>query len=136
MAHILYSDLQMETARALVAEPDPAVRQLLVRALEQRGVHAIAVDDAAAVFAVVGNGRFDIVVLDTELPGADPDEMMECLAGIDPRPIAVGLTPSGNGFAEHFDGSVIPMTVPVHWDLEILADILTRSARDHHATAV
>lgn len=126
----------MEPARVLIAEPDPAVRQSLVRALEERGLEATAVEDARAVFECVRDGRYDVVVLDLDLPGADPGEMMECLAAIDPRPIAVGINRDGDRAAEQFDGALVPMTVPLGWDSEALADILTCSVRDHDESRV
>lgn len=60
--------------RALVVEDDPAVRDVIVRALVDGGYDVVAVPTGAEGDAQAADGNFDVAVVDWNLPG---------LAGVD-----------------------------------------------------
>lgn len=60
-------------ARILLAEDDPQVRRLFVRALSKQGWEVTAVDDGAAAIAAwpLCGESFDLVILDLLMPGVN-----------------------------------------------------------------
>jgi len=55
----------------LVVDDDAEIRLLLTRYLEKNGLRATAVGDGRAMWRVLADGAFDLVVLDLMLPGDD-----------------------------------------------------------------
>ena len=57
--------------RILVAEDDPAIRELVTVRLELAGYHVIAARDGVAALEHAVNGPFAAAVLDVNMPGLD-----------------------------------------------------------------
>ncbi|MFC4526823.1 response regulator [Dyella halodurans] len=67
------------TARALVADDDPASRLFLVEALRSLGLEAQACDDGMAAIALAHDVAFDLLLLDCRMPGAGAVEVLAAL---------------------------------------------------------
>ena len=64
----------METtpsARILVVDDDPGLRELLGRYLTEQGYEVVAVGDGIAMDRAMSNATFDLLILDLMLPGED-----------------------------------------------------------------
>jgi two-component system OmpR family response regulator len=68
-----------QTARALVADDDPASRLFLVEALRSLGLEAQACDDGTAAIALAHDEAFDLLLLDCRMPGAGAEEVLAAL---------------------------------------------------------
>jgi len=55
----------------LIVDDDAEIRSLLTRYLEKNGLRATAVGDGRAMWRALGDGAFDLMVLDLMLPGDD-----------------------------------------------------------------
>lgn len=60
-----------EPRSILVAEDTPIIGDLLVRLLRSAGHHVSLVTDGAQAVAALQAGRFDVVVMDVQMPGMD-----------------------------------------------------------------
>ena len=59
------------SARILVVDDDPALRELLQRYLREQGLEVAAVADGEAMWKHLESGTVDLVVMDLMLPGED-----------------------------------------------------------------
>ncbi|TAK43046.1 MAG: response regulator [Betaproteobacteria bacterium] len=59
------------TAPILVVDDDAEIRNLLCDYLRKNGYRATAVADGKAMWAALGRGKYDLIVLDVMLPGDD-----------------------------------------------------------------
>jgi PAS domain S-box-containing protein len=59
----------MRSLRVLVAEDNPVNQKLTARVLKKRGLAVEQVRDGEAAVALVGKKRFDLVLMDVQLPG-------------------------------------------------------------------
>ncbi|MEA1652293.1 response regulator transcription factor [Nitrospirillum sp. BR 11164] len=59
----------LSIARILLVEDDPAMRTLILRVLKENGFEAIGVRDGREMADALGQGSFDLVLLDVMLPG-------------------------------------------------------------------
>ncbi len=59
------------TDQILVVDDDAEIRNLLCDYLRKNGYRATAVADGKAMWAALGRGRYDLIVLDLMLPGDD-----------------------------------------------------------------
>jgi CheY-like chemotaxis protein len=84
MLNTLHSDVLRasggpQTARALVADDDPASRLFLVEALRSLGLEARACNDGTAAMALAHAEAFDLLLLDCRMPGAGAEEVLTTL---------------------------------------------------------
>ncbi|WP_044563427.1 response regulator transcription factor [Azospirillum sp. B4] len=59
----------LSIARILLVEDDPAMRTLILRVLKENGFEATGVRDGRDMADALGQGSFDLVLLDVMLPG-------------------------------------------------------------------
>jgi DNA-binding response OmpR family regulator len=81
-------------ARVLVVDDEAMVREVVARYLEQDGHEVVAVADGETALAQLGNGGFDLVVLDLMLPAVDGLSVLRELRRISDTPVIV-LTARG-----------------------------------------
>jgi two-component system response regulator AtoC len=60
----------------MVADDDPAVRDLLSDYLRQRGLTVATAQDGRAAIAAIGRSRYGLVLTDINMPGADGFEVL------------------------------------------------------------
>lgn len=76
---VLRASAASQTARALVADDDPASRLFLVEALRSLGLEAQACNDGKAAIALAHDEAFDLLLLDCHMPGAGAMEVLAAL---------------------------------------------------------
>ncbi len=75
-------------SKILVIEDDPAVRDIVERALLREGFDTLAVGDGEAALERLGNAdSFDLLILDVMLPGMDGISLC--------RELRAGTAPTG-----------------------------------------
>src|SRR5437868_3694782 len=71
--------MKPESGSLLVVEDHPVTGELLVRLLQERG-HAVALcADGNRALDMVASGRFDLILLDVGVPGADGFEVLRSI---------------------------------------------------------
>jgi CheY-like chemotaxis protein len=114
-----------ERLSILVADDNPAARTQIVRILEELGHDTTAVGDGAEAVSAMAALRFDLAVLDFEMPGLRGDEVAR-RAGAD-GPASIGLSSAGLGRAEWGDAPIAEwLAKPV--DARALAEAVRRAA--------
>lgn len=58
-------------ATALVVDDEPLARRAVTHSLEKAHIRSVAVEDAETALRLAGENRFDLVILDVDLPGMD-----------------------------------------------------------------
>jgi DNA-binding response OmpR family regulator len=71
--------------RVLVVEDDIPLAQLLRQQLEDRSYHVSVVNDGESAQEAIHNGRFDLVILDLNLPKLDGISVLERVRPVRPR---------------------------------------------------
>jgi two-component system OmpR family response regulator len=71
---------QPESARIVIVDDDPGLRELLTEFLVDHGLRAEAVDSGAALRARLGRSPCDLIVLDMMMPGEDGLSVLRTLA--------------------------------------------------------
>ena len=84
------------TIRVLVADDEKNLRELLVRELSRQGHHVEGVADGEAALERLGEGGYDVVVLDMKMPRREGIEVLRELAGSPEPPQVIVMT----GFQE------------------------------------
>jgi DNA-binding NtrC family response regulator len=82
--------------RVLVVDDEPRLCEMLIRAVEEMGLTCSAVGSASQARKTMDRERFDILVLDLNLPGTDGMEFLEKLRGADVMMPVIILTGFGN----------------------------------------
>ena len=77
--------------KVLLADDDPITVALLTHYLEARGHVVVGVEDAGAAVAALGHERFDLVIVDLEMPGGGGARVAAALPS-GARPAIVALT--------------------------------------------
>jgi len=78
----------------LIVDDDAEIRSLLTRYLEKNGLRATPVGDGRAMWRALGDGAFDLIVLDLMLPGDDGLTLCRSLRGKSEIPVIM-LTARG-----------------------------------------
>lgn len=77
----------MTAARVLVVDDEPTVREVVVGYLRRDGHEVVEVGDGAEALHLVNNDRFDIVVLDMMLPGANGLDILRRIRQLGEMPV-------------------------------------------------
>lgn len=81
-------------AHILVVDDDDRIRDLLTKFLRARGLRVTAARDGQKALSLLAQMRFDLVILDVMMPGADGFEVTETVRQTDATPILL-LTARG-----------------------------------------
>ena len=77
------------TARILVVDDDPGLRDLLQRYLEEQGYEVTAVRDGVAMDTALSQEAFDLLILDLMLPGEDGLSLLRRLVARPALPVII-----------------------------------------------
>jgi DNA-binding NtrC family response regulator len=84
-----------ETARILIVDDEPLIRQTLAEYLDQEGFAVTCCGTAEEALAAAGTERFDVALLDVQLPGMDGIELLERLLKVSPETFVLSMTAYG-----------------------------------------
>ncbi len=84
-----------ESARLLVADDDPGLRESLERTLTREGYHVILASDGRAALERVQAGGIDLIVTDLKMPGLTGLELLRAAKAIAPDVDVILLTAFG-----------------------------------------
>jgi len=86
----------MENLKVLVVDDEADFLETIVMRLQRRKIDATGVDGGKKALEIVGNERFDVVVLDVLMPGMDGIETLKLLKKKDPFIEVIILTGHGS----------------------------------------
>ena len=86
----------MENLKVLVVDDEADFLETIVMRLRRRKIDAYGVDGGKKALEIVGNERFDVVVLDVLMPGMDGIETLKLLKKKDPFIEVIILTGHGS----------------------------------------
>jgi CheY-like chemotaxis protein len=89
---------QTATQKILVADDDPAIRQILVRLLNEEGFLALMAANGAEVLALCETTKFDLILLDLNMPVKNGWETFEQLTAQNPLIPIILITARPNQF--------------------------------------
>lgn len=78
-----------QSARVVIVDDDPGLRELLTEFLVDHGLRAEAVDSGAALRARLGRTPCDLIVLDMMMPGEDGLSVLRTLTQTDDAPAVI-----------------------------------------------
>ena len=83
--------------RVLIVEDDPEQRELWLFALSEMDAEISAAKDGAEALKMVSDGRFDVCILDLDLPDISGYDLLQQLLALHPerRPVTIALTGFG-----------------------------------------
>ena len=82
-------------ARIIVVDDDPGIRETISEFLARHGYEVQTAADAAGLSRALGQGGFDLVVLDVMLPGEDGLAICRRLAALENGPAVIMLSAMG-----------------------------------------
>jgi two-component system cell cycle response regulator CpdR len=82
--------------QVLIVEDDDLILQLLRRTLDQAGYAVTAVQDGHAAMRAIDQGRFDFIITDIVMPGADGLETILYVRRKQPEAKIVAMTGGAN----------------------------------------
>jgi signal transduction histidine kinase len=91
----------LQNVRALVADDEPSVRATVRRLLEKRGVTVVVAADGLEAEAQLRAERFQLVITDVEMPGANGFEVLAVARATQPGASVVVMS----GYTERLRGS-------------------------------
>ena len=84
------------TARVLVVDDEPSMRQMLSFALRREGYDVSTADDGRAALAALQGGRFDLVITDVRMPELSGVDLLREAKRIDPSVSIIMMTAYGS----------------------------------------
>ncbi len=84
--------------RVLLVDDDPAIRQILVRLLAEEGYDVLTAANGAEALGMSGSIKFDLVLLDLNMPVKDGWETFEQLSSKNPLLPIILITARPNQF--------------------------------------
>ena len=110
--------------RALVVEDDPAIRKLVEKLLQRRGIEIDTAHDGKQAIARISGGGYSVVILDLMLPEANGYEVIDFIKkkGL-PLPVAVVSAVSQQALSK-LDRDVVKLVIAKPFDVhEFIAGI-------------
>jgi CheY-like chemotaxis protein len=83
------------TARILLAEDEPMIREMITMMLAQRGLHPVTAESGLQAVEKWQDGDFDLIFMDLQMPDMDGMEATRTIRDMEQgrkRPCIIGLT--------------------------------------------
>ncbi|MDQ3421703.1 MAG: response regulator, partial [Acidobacteriota bacterium] len=84
------------TARVLVVDDEPSMRQMLSFALRREGYDVTTADDGRTALEALRDGRFDLVVTDVRMPEVSGVDLLREAKRLDPALSIIMMTAYGS----------------------------------------
>jgi DNA-binding response OmpR family regulator len=114
--------------RILIAEDEPAIRDLLTRIVRRAGIDAVAVENGRAALDELRRSEYDVLLLDLTMPRVSGYDVVNDLRGWRNRPAVIVLTANAREDGRHLDGTVVLCIVTKPFDVNMLVELLSAVA--------
>jgi len=116
--------------RALVVEDDPAIRRLVEKLLQRRGIIIDTAHDGREALARLEGSDYSVVVLDLMLPEANGYEIIAYIKkNLPPLPVVVVSAVSQQALAQ-LDMDVVKVVISKPFDVHDFTDKITAICRE------
>ena len=110
--------MTMTRHRALVVEDDPAIRKLVGKLLQRRGIDIDTAHDGKQAIDKLGSDRYDVVILDLMVPEVNGFEIVEFVKKNSIKtPVAVVSAVSHQALTK-LDLDVVKLVISKPFDVE------------------
>jgi DNA-binding response OmpR family regulator len=103
--------------RALVVEDDPAIRRLVEKLLQRRGIEIDTAHDGKQALEKIGNGDYSILVLDLMLPGASGYQVIDYIKANKPDLPVVVVSAVSQQALSQLDLDVVKLVISKPFDV-------------------
>ena len=109
--------------RALVADDDPSIRQLLCTIVRRQRFDVDSVADGAQAIEKLQQHEYDIILLDLMMPRVDGFDVIDYLKENPPttKPVVLVITAYADQKFKEIDASVVAEVVPKPFEIAELA---------------
>ena len=118
------------TPRILIVDDDSSIRTLLSVVAARAGVQSDVARDGVEAMEKIAAGRYDVIVLDLQMPRMNGFDLIRELRGIDPRPAVIVLTALPGTHHVILDPSVVHCIVRKPFDLGTFMALFVATASD------
>ncbi len=118
------------TARILVVEDDPFVRDLLAEILQGAGHHIELASDGQSALKKFSPGLYDIVLTDQSMPGISGQRLSATLKGLDPEITVILITGWQNSSAEELRQSGVDYFLAKPFKVEQVLSLIQQALRE------
>jgi len=114
---------KVSRARALVADDDPSIRQLLCTIVRRERFDVDSVADGAQAIEKLQQHEYDIILLDLMMPRVDGFDVIDYLKENPPttKPVVLVITAYADQKFKEVDASVVAEVVPKPFEIAELA---------------
>ncbi len=116
--------------RVLVVDDDVAIRALVCRILERKGLEIESAEDGAEAIEKMTASRYHVVVMDLMMPKVNGFELVEHVRNnFTTRPAIVLVTAGVDVDLRSLDGTVVHSVVRKPFDIHELGDLIAVTAK-------
>jgi DNA-binding response OmpR family regulator len=104
--------------RALIVEDDPAIRRLVGKLLQRRGIDIDVANDGKQAIEKIRNGNYSVLILDLMVPEVNGFEIIDFVRKNQIRtPVAVVSAVSGQALTK-LDTDIVKLVISKPFDVE------------------
>jgi len=118
------------TPRILIVDDDSSIRTLLSVVAARAGVDSDVAGDGVEAMAKIAATRYDVIVLDLQMPRMNGFDLIRELRGVKPRPAVIVLTALPATHHVILDPSVVHCIVRKPFDLGTFMALFVATAAD------
>jgi len=118
------------TPRILIVDDDSSIRTLLSVVATRAGVESDVAADGAEALDKIGATRYDLIVLDLQMPRMNGFDLVRALRGMEPRPAVIVLTALPPTHHMILDPTVVHCIVRKPFDLGTFMALFVATATD------
>ena len=118
------------TPRILIVDDDSSIRTLLSVVASRAGVESDVAVDGAEALDKIASSRYDLIVLDLQMPRMNGFDLIRALRGMEPRPAVIVLTALPATHHVILDPMVVHCIVRKPFDLGTFMALFVATATD------
>lgn len=116
--------------RALVVEDDPAIRRLVEKLLQRRGIEIDTAHDGKQAIEKLGAGGYSILILDLMLPGANGYEIIDYIKSSGALLPVVVVSAVSQQALSRLDLDVVKLVISKPFDVNEFSEGIARLCAD------
>ena len=114
--------------KILIADDDPPLRGLLRLVAARAGFEVDTAANGSEALEKLRENTYAVAVIDLMMPRMSGYEVIERLAGIDPRPAVVVVTAMNDAHLPRLNSAVVSSILRKPFEIELLSAVLTELA--------
>ncbi len=120
--------------RALVVEDDPAIRRLVEKLLQRRGIEIDTAHDGKQAIEKISGGDYSVLILDLMLPGVNGYQIIDYVKANKPGLPVVVVSAVSQQALSRLDLDVVKMVISKPFDVNEFTDAIKALCEEADAT--